>query len=171
MDLHALQIEGFFNIPSVHLSAETAFAEVIQNEGWQSSVIIAPDVGSIRRAKNLAQHLNTSDGFVDKHRMSAKQVESHALIGHVRQQNVVLVDDLISTCQTVLTAAHICRAAGAKKIRVVATHALFVNSMFEEDVIEKIVVTDTVPLKTTSKRVKVVSVAPIFTKSIHDLLS
>jgi len=166
MDLHSPQIEGFFNIPLIHLSGESLLVEAIQKEGWEKSVMVAPDIGSIRRAQEFAKRLKTSDGVVDKRRMSAKRVESHALAGDVKDKDVVLVDDLVSTGQTLITAASVCRSFGAKKIRMAATHALFVNGSFEEGAIEKMIITDTIPLKAKSKKVKVVSVAPLFARAI-----
>ena len=168
MDLHSPQVEGFFNIPLIHLSGDSLLREEIQKEGWDKSVMVAPDIGSIWRARQLAKDLKTSDGIVDKRRMSAKRVESHALTGDVKGQNVVLVDDLISTGQTILTAARVCKSCGAKKIFAAATHGLFVNGAFEESAIEKMILTDTVPLRIKSKKVKVVSVAPLFARAIAE---
>jgi ribose-phosphate pyrophosphokinase len=168
MDLHSVQIEGFFDIPLVHLSAESLLVEEIQKEGWEKSVMVAPDIGSIRHAQEFAKRLNTSYGTIDKHRMSAKRVESHALTGSVKGQDVVLVDDLISTGQTVAVAAGVCKQCGAKKVRAVATHGLFADNPFEESAIEKMIITDTIPLAASSKQkqVKVISVAPLFVRAI-----
>lgn len=169
MDLHSAQIEGFFNIPLVHLSGESLLLEAIREEGWEKSVMVAPDIGSIRRAQEFAMRLKTSDGVVDKHRMSAKRVESHVLAGDVKGKSVVLVDDLISTGRTLVTAADVCRSYGAEKIRAAATHGLFVDGLFDamkEGAIEKMIITDTIPLRTQSKKVKVVSVAPLFARAI-----
>jgi ribose-phosphate pyrophosphokinase len=170
MDLHSPQIEGFFNIPLVHLSAESLLLETIRKEGWGKSVMVAPDIGSIRRAQEFAKVLKTSDGVVEKRRMSAKRVESHALAGDVKDQDVVLVDDLISTGQTLVTAADVCKRCRARKIRVAVTHGLFVNGGFEERAIEKMIVTDTIPLSSRfkSEKVKVVSVAPLFARAITE---
>jgi len=169
MDLHSTQIEGFFNIPLIHLTGESLLVEAIRKEGWEKSVMVAPDIGSIRRAQRFAKDLKTSNGVVDKHRMSAKRVESHALAGDVKGQNVVLVDDVISTGQTLVTAAGVCKSYGAKNVFAVATHGLFVNGVFEERAIEKMIVTDSIPLpsKINSKKVKVVSVAPLFARAIN----
>ena len=168
MDLHSKQIEGYFNIPIVHLSAESLLVEAIRKEGWAKSVMISPDIGSILRARGLARELKVTDGVVDKHRMSAKRVESHALAGDVSGQDVILVDDLVSTGQTLFTAARVCKECGAKKIRAVASHGLFVNGSFDDRAIEKMIVTDSIPLPSgfKSKKVKVVSVAPLFARAI-----
>lgn len=168
MDLHSMQIEGFFNIPLIHLSGDGLLQEAIRKEGWEKSVMIAPDIGSIGRAREFAQELKTSDGLVDKRRMSAKRVESHALIGQVKGQDVVLVDDMISTGETLATAADVCKSCGAKKVYATATHGLFVKGSFEDRTIEKMIVTDTVPMPkgVNSKKVKVVSVAPLFARAI-----
>lgn len=168
MDLHSPQIEGFFNIPLIHLSGEPLLVEAIRKEGWEDSVMVAPDIGSIWRAREFARELKTLDAVVDKRRMSAKRVESHALAGDVKDQDVVLVDDLCSTGQTLVTAAQVCRSQRAKKIRAAVTHGLFVNGGLKERAIEKLIVTDTIPLpsRMRSKRVKVVSVAPLFAQAI-----
>jgi ribose-phosphate pyrophosphokinase len=171
MDLHSPQIEGFFNIELIHLSGEPLLIEAIQNEGWEKSVMVAPDIGSIWRAQEFAKKLKTSVGAVNKCRMSAKRVESHALAGDVEGRDVVLVDDLYSTGQTLVTAASVCRSQGAHKVRAAATHALFVTGKLTERAIEEMIVTDTTPLpsRIKSKRVKIVSVAPLFAEAIKDI--
>ncbi len=173
IDLHTPQIEGFFNIPLYHLSAMPLLTKAIEKEGWEKSVMVAPDIGSIWRAREFAQELKTSDGVVDKRRVSAKRVESHSLAGDVKNQNVVLIDDLCSTGQTLATAAYVCTSQGANKIRVVVTHGMFVGSAFEDRAIEKFVVTDTIPLpsKRKTKKIKVVSVAPLFARAIETIAS
>jgi ribose-phosphate pyrophosphokinase len=100
--------------------------------------------------------------------MSAKRVESHSLAGEVEGEDVVLIDNMISTGQTLVTAADVCKSYGAKKIRTVATHGLFVNGGFDHRAIEKMIVADTTALRLKSKKIKVVSVAPLFTQAIHE---
>lgn len=172
MDLHAPQIEGFFTISLIHLSGDALLAEAIQKEGWEKSVMVGPDLGSVWRAKEIAERLKTSDSFIEKRRMSAKKVEGHTLVGDVKDQNVVLVDDLCSTGQTLVRASRVCKNLGSKKIQAAVTHASFgnkgLNSGFEECAIEKMIVTDTIPLPAgfKSKKVKVVSVAPLFARAM-----
>ena len=172
IDLHSPQMEGFFTVPLVHLSGDDLLAEAIKKEGWKKSVIVGPDLGSVWRARAIGERLGAVDGFIDKRRMSAKRVEGHTLIGDVKGQNVVLVDDLCSTGQTLVSAASVCRRSGSKKIFAAVTHVPFskegLNSDFEACAIEKMVVTDTVPLPSTGmlKKVKVISVAPLFARAI-----
>ena len=135
-------------------------------------MIVGPDLGSVWRARSIGEKLRTSDGFVDKRRMSAKKVEGHTLVGDVKGRSVVLVDDLSSTGQTLASAAHVCKRSGANKIFAAVTHVPFgkegLDSDFEACAIEKMVATDTIPLPSNfrSKKVKMISVAPLFARAI-----
>lgn len=171
MDLHAEQIQGFFDIPVDNLFARPLLVEAVRKEGWERSVVVAPDIGSIRLARNFAEDLKVEYAIVDKRRVNAKRVEANALIGNVQGKNVLLVDDICSTGGTLSTASGVCKKGGAKAIRAVATHGLFVGAVFEESAIEKMFVTNTIPLPKsfTNRKVGVVSVAPLFAKAIDSI--
>ena len=171
MDLHAEQIQGFFDIPVDNLFARPLLVEAVRKEGWGKSVVVAPDIGSIRLAKNFAEDLKVEYAIVDKRRVNAKRVEAKALIGDVQGETVVLVDDICSTGGTLSTASSVCKKGGAKSIRAVATHGLLVGTAFEKSAIEKMVVTNTIPLPVgfSSRKVRVVSVAPLFARAIDSI--
>lgn len=167
MDLHAEQIQGFFDIPVDNLLARPLLVEAAKKEGWEKSVVVAPDIGSVRLARAFAEDLKVEYAIVDKRRVTAKRVEAKALIGDVQGKNVILVDDICSTGGTLKKASMVCKASGIKAIRVVATHGIFVQP-FEESAIEKMLVTDTIPLpKGFPKKIRSVSVAPLFARAIE----
>ncbi len=171
MDLHAEQIQGFFDIPVDNLLARPLLVEAVRKEGWERSVVVAPDIGSLRLAKNFAEDLKVEYAIVDKRRVNAKRVEANALIGDVQGENVLLVDDICSTGGTLRKASSMCKKGGAKAIRAVVTHGLLVGAAFEESAIEKMFVTNTIPLPKgfAKRRVGVVSVAPLFAKAIESI--
>ena len=167
MDLHAEQIQGFFDIPVDNLLARPLLLEAAKKEGWSQSVVVAPDIGSLRLARAFAEDLKGEYAIVDKRRVNAKRVEAKALVGDVQGQNVILVDDICSTGGTLKRASKVCKASGSKAVRAVVTHGIFVKA-FEESAIEKMFVTNTIPPpKGLSKRIRFVSVAPLFAKAIE----
>jgi ribose-phosphate pyrophosphokinase len=169
MDLHAEQIQGFFDIPVDNLLARPLLLKAALAKGWDKSVVVAPDIGSLRMARAFADELKVAYAIVDKRRVNAKRVEVNGLTGNVQGNDVILVDDIYSTGGTLCTASGVCKKSGAKKIRAVVTHGIFAT--FEESAIEKVVVTNTVPLPKgfSSKKVETVSVAPLFAKAIDSI--
>lgn len=172
MDLHAEQIEGFFDIPVDHLFARPVLLEAAEKLGLGKYVVVAPDLGSIRLARAFAGDVKADLAIVDKRRVSAERVELEALIGNVEGKNVLLVDDMISTGATLKTASLVCKKAGAKRICAAVTHCLQVGDSFEESAIEKMLVTSTIPLskKEHKGRIELVSVAPLFGKAIESIV-
>lgn len=172
MDLHAEQIEGFFDIPVDHLFARPALLEAVEKLGLGKYVVVAPDLGSIKLARSFAGAVKADLAIVDKRRVSAERVELEALIGKVEGKNVLLVDDIISTGATMRTASLVCKKAGAIRICAAVTHCLLVKGSFEESAIEKMLVTNTIPLskKEHKGRIEVVSVAPLFGKAIESIV-
>ncbi len=168
MDLHTEQIQGFFNVPVDNLYAMPLFVEAIKQEKVDKRVVVTPDVGSIKLARSFAEALKCEYAIVDKRRVSAKRVEMNALIGDVKDRDVWIVDDICSTGQTLEAAAMVCKNAGAKRVFAAVTHGIFVGKAFEESAIEKMLVSNTVPLplNRNDKRLEVVSVAPLFAKAI-----
>lgn len=172
MDLHTEQIQGFFDIPVDNLYARTILVETLSQQKMSHCVVVTPDIGSIKLARGYAEALKVDLAIVDKRRVSAKQVEMAALIGSVKDKDVLLVDDMCSTGGTLKTAAKVCKQAGAKRIFAAVTHGLFVGNGFGECEIEKIVMSNTVPTPETLERTRleIVSVAPLFAKAIESIL-
>jgi len=169
MDLHTEQIQGFFDIPLDNLYARPVLLEAVQKLKLEKGVVVTPDIGSIRLARSFAEALKVDLAIVDKRRVNAKQVEMSALIGDVEGKDVLLIDDMCSTGGTLKIASFVCKKAGAKRIFAAVTHGLMVGNAFEESAIEKMLITNTVPIKEGMdlSRIEVVSVAPLFSKAIE----
>lgn len=168
MDLHTEQIQGFFNVPVDNLYARPLFLQAMQQQKLKNCTVVAPDVGSIKLARLFAESLKCDYAIVDKRRVHAKHVEMNALIGDVKDRDVWIVDDICSTGITLKTAAMVCKNAGAQRICAAVTHSLVVGEAFYESAIEKMLVSNTVPMPpgTNHERIEVVSVAPLFAKAI-----
>jgi ribose-phosphate pyrophosphokinase len=174
MDLHTEQIQGFFDIPVDNLYARPLIVEALSRQKMGNCVVVTPDIGSIKLARAYAEALKVDLAIVDKRRVNAKQVEMTALIGEVKGKDVLLVDDMCSTGGTLKTAARVCKHAGANHLYAAVTHGLFVGKgLLEDSGIEKIVMSNTVPSPETieSKKLEVVSVAPLFSKAIESIAS
>ena len=171
MDLHAEQIQGFFDIPVDNLFARPILLKAVKNLGLKDFVVVAPDLGSIKLARAFAHELKADFAIVDKRRVDAEHVESGALIGNVTGKQVLLVDDMVSTGETLKIAARVCKQAGGLKIYAIATHGLMVDTAFLGSAIEKMIVANTVPLAEDHPAIEVVSVAPLFSQAIESILS
>ena len=172
MDLHAEQIQGFFDIPVDNLFARPLLVDAAGKLGLSEFVVVAPDLGSIKLARAISSSLHSEFAIVDKRRVDAEHVKPQALIGDVRDKNVLLVDDMVSTGSTLKMAAKVCKNQGAKKIFAMATHGLFIEGVFTGSEIEKMLVTNTVPLLPEVEKdpmIEVVSVAPLFGKAIESI--
>ncbi|MGE0669984.1 MAG: ribose-phosphate diphosphokinase [Parachlamydiales bacterium] len=169
MDLHTEQIQGFFDIPLDNLYARPVLLEAVKKLKLDNCVVVTPDIGSIRLARSYAEALKVDLAIVDKRRVNSKQVEMSALIGDVEGRDVLLVDDMCSTGGTLKTASFVCKNAGAKRVFAAVTHGLMVGSAFEESAIEKMLMTNTVPIESGAdlSRIEIVSVAPLFSKAIE----
>lgn len=174
MDLHADQIQGFFEIPVDHLYASTIFIDYINSLHLDNLTIASPDMGGAKRAKNYAGHLGAEVVIAYKERKKANVVEEMFLIGDVKDRNVILIDDMIDTGGTLCKAADILIANGAKTVRAMATHGVFSGKAYENinnSQLEEVIVTDTIPVKDLSSKIKVLSCAPLFAdvmKMVHE---
>lgn len=177
MDLHASQIQGFFDIPVDNLYARPWLLKAIEEAGvaGPSLVVAAPDLGAIKQARAYANGLNADFALLDKRRISSEKVEVYSIIGGVEGLDVLFVDDLISTGGTLVAAAEACQQAGARRIFAVATHGLLVGQALEaigKSPIETLFTTDTVPARAgEEKRVKRVSVAELFGEAMRCVVS
>lgn len=172
MDLHTEQIQGFFDIPVDNLYARSALVEAAKKLGLESCVVMPPDVGRIKMARAFAENLKADLAIIDKRRINAKQVEVEFIIGDVKGRDVLLIDDICSTGGTLKAAAMVCKNAGAKRIFAAVTHGLFVSHAFEESAIEKMLVSNTVPLTEGIDRSKlqVVSIASLLADAIESIV-
>lgn len=159
MGLHTDQIEGFFDIPCDNLSARPVLVERVEREGLDHPVIVCPDVGNIRLAREFAGAFESEFAIVDKRRVSSTRIESGALIGEVKGRDVVLVDDMCTTGGTITTAARVCRTFGAQRIVAAVTHGLILGERVGSEW-ETLIATDTVVSLPKEKGSKRVTVAP-----------
>ena len=178
MDLHAGQIQGFFNIPVDNLyAAPTLCAAIAQHVNGAETVIVSPDAGGVERARYYAKRLHSGLAIIDKRRSGPNQAEALHIIGDVRDKDVVIIDDMIDTAGTLGKAAAALKNGGARRILAAATHGVLSGpaiSRIMESNLEKIIVTDTHPLKpeaTVCSKIEVVSVANVFAEAIRSIHS
>jgi len=172
MDLHADPIQGFFEIPVDHLYSSTIFVPYIQSLKLDNLVIASPDMGGSKRAYAYSKFLKSDVVICYKQRKKANVIGSMELIGDVSGKNVVLVDDIIDTGGTLVKAASLMKEKGAKSVRAVCTHALLSDNAQEKianSEIEELVVTDSIPRKILSKKIKVLTCAPLFADVMHNV--
>jgi ribose-phosphate pyrophosphokinase len=171
-DLHAGQIQGFFDIPVDHLQSSAVFVPYLESLEIENLLFASPDVGSVGRVRKFASHFNCDMVICDKHRKRANEVASMQVIGEVKDCNVVLIDDLVDTAGTLCRAAEIIMEKGAKSVRAVCTHPVLSGNAYERienSVLTELAVTDTIPLKGSSTKIKVLSVAELFAKAIRKI--
>jgi ribose-phosphate pyrophosphokinase len=165
MDLHADQLQGFFDVPVDHLYASALFVPYIKSLNLENLAIAAPDMGGTKRANAYSRFVNASMVICYKLRKKPNVVEEIKAIGEIEGKNIVIVDDMVDTAGTVTFAAGMMKSEGAKSVRVVATHAVLSGPAYErieQSPIDEVIVTDTIPMKRESKKIKVISVAPHF---------
>jgi ribose-phosphate pyrophosphokinase len=170
MDLHADQIQGFFNVPVDHLFGSAIFAPYIANLNLENLTISAPDMGGSKRANAYARHLQSEMVLCYKLRKKPNVVEEMSIIGEVEGRNVVIIDDMVDTAGTLVLASQMMKERGAISIRAFATHPVLSGDAVERinnSPIEELVVTDSMPFKNSSSKIKVLSIAEIFATTIQ----
>lgn len=181
MDLHAPQIQGFFDIPVDHLDSSAVFIPYIENLGLTDITFASPDVGSTNRVREVASYFGSEMVICDKHRKRANEVASMTVIGDVTDKDIILIDDICDTAGTLTKSAQMLVDKGAKSVRAFCTHPVLSGKAYENienSVLSELVVCDTIPLKQQSSKIKVLSTAELFSiairnvhenKSIHSL--
>ncbi len=170
MDLHASQLQGFFDIPVDHLYGSAVLIEHLRDQAAENLVVVAPDVGSLKLARAYAKRLHSELALIDKRRPKQNVAEVMNIIGDVKGKDVLLLDDMVDTAGTLVSAAEALLGAGATSIQAAATHALLSGPAYdriEASPISRLLVTDTVPLSRTSDKIEVISVADHFADAIH----
>ena len=170
MDLHADQIQGFFDIPVDHLYASAVILPYLESLKLDNLVIASPDVGGSKRANTYAKYLGCPLVLCNKTRARANEVESMQIIGEVEGKNVVLVDDMVDTAGTIAKAADVMIAAGAKSVRACASHCVMsgpASERVDNPSLEEIVFTDSIPYNNNCPKVKQLSVAEMFAETIR----
>ncbi|MBT3200087.1 MAG: ribose-phosphate pyrophosphokinase [Phycisphaerales bacterium] len=174
MDLHAAQIQGFFDIPVDNLLAEPVLSHHFMNENIENLVLVSPDVGNVKRSRIYSGRMNGELAIIDKRRVSGHEVEVGHIIGDVKGRTVLMIDDMISTAGTICEAAKLCKANGAERILVGTTHAVLCGPAIQrlrDAPIDEVIVTDTIPVSDEKLqdlvKGKVLSVSRLMGEAIH----
>ncbi len=170
MELHAAQIQGFFDVPVDHLYGSGVLIDYLRQLDLSNFVVVAPDVGALKMARAYAQRLGVDLAVIDKRRPQQNEAQVMNIIGDVDGKNVMLVDDIVDTAGTLTRAATALREAGAFNILAACTHALLSGPAYdriEASEIEQLIITNTIPLERPSDKIEVVSVAELFANAIR----
>ncbi len=171
IDLHAPQIQGFFDIPVDHLYAKPVFTEVIRKKGWKDLVVLSPDVGGVKIARSYAEAFEAQLAIVAKNRLSATEVETMDVIGDVKGKNVIIVDDMTETAGTLCAAAREAKKAGAKRIFAVVSHTLLVGpgvKRLEDSDIEILLTTNTTTIEAAEcSKIEIVGIEKTLAEAIR----
>ena len=170
MDLHADQIQGFFNVPVDHLYASSVFIPYIKSLNLEDMVIATPDVGGAKRANSYAKFLNVPLVLCHKQRAKANVVESMTVIGDVKDKNVVLIDDMVDTAGTITKAADLMMEKGAKSVRGLASHAIMsdpASERVDNCAMTEMIFTNSIPMRHECKKATVISVAKLIADTIR----
>lgn len=176
VDLHAGQLQGFFDIPVDHIQCQRILTDAFQHMNLQDSVVVAPDIGSVKIARTFAQLLGVELAIIDKQRTNSQHVEM-TLIGHVKGKNVLIADDMCSTGGTLATAANLCKEKGGKTIVAAVTHGLLVGHAIdhiETSAVESVLMTNSIPYTDRligTKKLMTVSIAPLVAKAMWSILN
>jgi ribose-phosphate pyrophosphokinase len=171
MDLHAPQIQGYFDIPVDHLDSSAIFIPYIENLKLENLTFAAPDVGSANRIREIASYFSAEMVICDKHRKRANEIASMVVIGDVEGKDIVLIDDICDTGGTLAKSAGLLKDKGARSVRALCTHPVLSGNAYaniENSVLEELVVCDTIPLKQETSKIKVISTAELFGVAIRN---
>ncbi|MGD2079638.1 MAG: ribose-phosphate pyrophosphokinase [Nitrospirota bacterium] len=173
VDLHAGQIQGFFNIPVDHLYASPVLLDYIKRSEFKDLVVVSPDAGGVERARAFAKRLTASLAIIDKRREKANVSQVMNVIGNVKGRDTLILDDMIDTAGTIVQAAQALKDQGSNRVFAACTHAVLSGpacDRIRESAIEELIVTDTIPLddkKATCKKLTVLSIAPLLAEAIE----
>jgi ribose-phosphate pyrophosphokinase len=171
MDLHAPQIQGFFDIPVDHLDASAIFIPYIENLKMKNLIFASPDVGSTNRVREVAKYFEADMVICDKQRKRANEIAAMTVIGDVTGRDVVLIDDICDTAGTLSKSAAILKEKGALSVRAFCTHPVLSGNAYQNvdnSVLEELVVCDTIPLRGKSDKIKVLSTSELFAVAIRN---
>ena len=171
MDLHAEQLQGFFDIPVDHLKSEAIFMPHLKKMDLSNVAFASPDVGGVKRARDYSRHFEKNLVICDKERRIANQVAAMTVIGDVAGFDIILVDDMIDTAGTLCKAAEVLLEQGAKSVKAICTHAILsgnANQRIMDSVLEQVYVTDTIQLKQKCDKIEVLSCAKLFARAIRN---
>jgi ribose-phosphate pyrophosphokinase len=171
MDLHAPQIQGFFDIPVDHLDSSAVFIPYITQLKLENLTFAAPDVGATNRIREIASYFEAEMVICDKHRKRANEIASMVVIGDVTDKDIVIIDDICDTAGTLAKSAALLKEKGARSVRALVTHPVLSGKAYqniENSVLEELIVCDTIPLKYESPKIKVISVAELFAVAIRN---
>ena len=174
MDLHADQIQGFFEVPVDHLFASTIFFEEMKKFNTGNLIMAAPDAGGTKRANSYAKKLNVGLAICHKSRKKANEIAEMTVIGDVSGKDVILIDDMCDTAGTLAQAADLFMEKGALSVRAFCTHAVLSGPAYdriEKSKITELIVTDTIPLRKKSDKIRVLTVADLFADVIHNVVN
>jgi ribose-phosphate pyrophosphokinase len=176
MDLHAAQIQGYFDIPVDHLLGMPILVKHFRNKKLKNVVVVSPDHGSVTRARNMAHPLDAPIAIVDKRRPKANVSEVMNVIGDIKDKTCILVDDMIDTAGTITNAANVLRDMGAKEVYSCATHGILSGPAIErirDSAIKEMVLLNTVPIPKEKRidKIKVLSVAPLFAEAMANIFT
>ena len=172
MDLHAPQIQGFFDIPVDHLDGSVIFIPYIRSLNLENLVVASPDIGGSKRTRGYANHIDSEMVICDKHRKKANQIATMNIIGDVQDKNVVLIDDIIDTGGTLVEAARVMKSEGARSVRACITHPLLSGNAIEKienSELKELVVCDTIPVSQDTTKIKTLSVSKLFAQAIRNV--
>ena len=171
MDLHAAQIQGYFDIPVDHLDSSAIFIPYIENLQLENLTFAAPDVGSANRIREIASFFEAEMVICDKHRKRANEIASMVVIGDVTDRDIILIDDICDTGGTLAKSAGLMMEKGARSVRAMCTHPVLSGNAYaniQNSVLKELVVTDTIPIKNESDKIKVVSTDELFAVTIRN---
>ncbi len=170
VDLHAGQIQGFFNIPVDNLYGSIVFKDYLQRKNLKNPIIASPDIGGVARARHFAKNFDLDIVIIDKRREKANESEVMNIIGDVEGKDVILIDDMIDTAGTIVKAASALKNNGANSVIAFCTHPVLSGPAYdriEKGELDELIVTDTIPLSKTSEKIKVLSVSKLFSEAIR----